>query len=78
MVKTVPMSGLEKLVKGLTILSSYQAAAQLFCEQGYLLVGRTSDVALPDVVKLKLKDLGFQIEERREMFAFNLEKSNVQ
>jgi hypothetical protein len=71
-----PISKLEKLIKGLTILSAYQAAAPISYKGSYLLVGKVKDNFLPEIVKHKLGDLGFKVEETSGMFAFSLEQEN--
>jgi hypothetical protein len=65
-----PMSKLEKLNEGLTLLRKYQPAAQMYRVGSHLLVGDTTDPHLPEGMKVRMREFGFQLEENRGMFAY--------
>jgi len=71
--KRLPMSTLEKLCDGLTLLRKYQPTAPVGRVADVLLVGDLNDTHLPPKMKAKMGDLGFKMEtDRFNMFAFEL------
>lgn len=67
-----PMSKLEKFSEGLNLLRQYQPAAPMYRVGGHLLVGDLADPHLPEGMKARMGEFGFQIEESRKMFAYTL------
>lgn len=67
-----PMSQLEKFTEGLILLRKFQPAGEMRRVGGYLLVGTLEDAHLPEGMKAKMGEYGFQIEETRKAFAYKL------
>ena len=70
--KRAPMSQLEKFTEGLMLLRKYQPAAVMRRVGGYLLVGDLTDQHLPQGMKVKMGEYGFQLEDTHNAFAYKL------